>query len=274
MCGIVGVVRRRSRREPPDGRALVAQLDAAVEAARLDASALVEVAALVEAVDRALRGVPGVRALLADPGLQGLLDGRTGALQQRLSSLEADLDDGAIAILPADLEALNAALVRCRDAAWAVRADRLRTAREVAALAGPGAPVSTIEALTSVQVALSALDRLEVRGRDSAGLHVLVRGHGLGVGSSRARRRARRARRGSVVRFTLGPGHGGGRSRSSTRPQPRSASSATTPRRCVRRSRPTRCCAAPSPPTPRRRSCSGTRAGRVSASSRRRTRTR
>src|SRR5947208_2461833 len=33
------------------------------------------------------------------------------------------------------------------------------------------------------QVALSALDRLEVRGRDSAGLHVLVEGHGLDVGS-------------------------------------------------------------------------------------------
>ena len=31
----------------------------------------------------------------------------------------------------------------------------------------------------SIQQALSALDRLEVRGRDSAGLHVLVRGHGL-----------------------------------------------------------------------------------------------
>ena len=36
-----------------------------------------------------------------------------------------------------------------------------------------------VAAFTSVQQALSALDRLEVRGRDSAGLHLLVRGHGL-----------------------------------------------------------------------------------------------
>ncbi|HEY2430878.1 MAG TPA: SIS domain-containing protein, partial [Acidimicrobiales bacterium] len=36
-----------------------------------------------------------------------------------------------------------------------------------------------IEAYLSIQVALSALDRLEVRGRDSAGIHVLVTGHGL-----------------------------------------------------------------------------------------------
>ena len=37
----------------------------------------------------------------------------------------------------------------------------------------------------SVQQALSALDRLEVRGRDSAGLHVLVRDHGLDLDARR-----------------------------------------------------------------------------------------
>src|SRR5262249_14883611 len=38
---------------------------------------------------------------------------------------------------------------------------------------------AAIEAFTSVQVALSALDRLEVRGRDSAGLHIFVHHHAL-----------------------------------------------------------------------------------------------
>src|SRR4026207_1784951 len=36
-----------------------------------------------------------------------------------------------------------------------------------------------LEGSAATQTALSALDRLEVRGRDSAGLHVLVTGHGL-----------------------------------------------------------------------------------------------
>ena len=74
---------------------------------------------------------------------------------------------------------MNAALVAVRDGAWAIGRDRLRTARAVAALAGPGAGPAAIEAMTSVQAALSALDRLEVRGRDSAGLTLLVRDHGL-----------------------------------------------------------------------------------------------
>ncbi len=46
-------------------------------------------------------------------------------------------------------------------------------------LAGHDPSRSEIEAFTSVQAALSAIDRLEVRGRDSAGLTLLVRGHGL-----------------------------------------------------------------------------------------------
>jgi glucosamine--fructose-6-phosphate aminotransferase (isomerizing) len=183
MCGIVGVVRRRSRREPPSGRALAARLDEALARARLDPSALGEVAALIEAVDAALRGVPGVRALVGDPAGAAAVDASAAGVERRLLALEADLDAGAVTVVPAELEVINAALVRCRDAVWAVRADRLRTAREVAAFAGAGASVAALEVFTSVQVALSAIDRLEVRGRDSAGLHVLVRGHGLEVSS-------------------------------------------------------------------------------------------
>ncbi|MCY4663466.1 MAG: SIS domain-containing protein, partial [Acidimicrobiaceae bacterium] len=43
---------------------------------------------------------------------------------------------------------------------------------------GSASPAA-VEAYLSVHQALSALDRLEVRGRDSAGLHLLISGHGL-----------------------------------------------------------------------------------------------
>ncbi|MGH9261656.1 MAG: SIS domain-containing protein, partial [Acidimicrobiales bacterium] len=59
----------------------------------------------------------------------------------------------------------------------------VRTARAVADLAGSEPGWAATEAYTSIQQALSALDRLEVRGRDSAGLHVLVRDHGLDLAS-------------------------------------------------------------------------------------------
>ena len=66
-----------------------------------------------------------------------------------------------------------------KDAVWAIGSDRLNTAVAVADLAGPTASAAALSAFSSVQIALSALDRLEVRGRDSAGLHVMVSGHDL-----------------------------------------------------------------------------------------------
>ncbi|MCJ7439160.1 MAG: SIS domain-containing protein [Acidimicrobiia bacterium] len=182
MCGIIGVVRRRSTRVPPELAPLVADLDACV--ARVEGWAgsvddLVVSATAVERVDAALRGVPGVRALLADRAGALAIEHRVDTITALLRAAEAALDSGDAGVVGADLEAVNAALLRGKDVAWAVRHDRLRNARAVGDLAGSDAGIAAIEALTSVQVALSALDRLEVRGRDSAGLHLLVRDHAL-----------------------------------------------------------------------------------------------
>ena len=76
-----------------------------------------------------------------------------------------------------------------RDGLWSVGRDRLRAARAVSdLLSGVGlstgsASPAAVEAYLSVHQALSALDRLEVRGRDSAGLHLLISGHGLDTGA-------------------------------------------------------------------------------------------
>src|SRR5205085_8950733 len=100
----------------------------------------------------------------------------------------AGLDAGEHVLAPAALEALNAALIRLKDGLWAIRQDRLRTAAAAVDLAGgSGAGPAALEAYTSIQVALSAIDRLEVRGRDSAGLHVLVEGHGLDLDDAEVR---------------------------------------------------------------------------------------
>ncbi len=124
--------------------------------------------------------MPGLRALLGDPQAALVIADRVEQLTSGLDAVERDLDHGrAASLAPTELEAVNAALVRARDAVWAVGRDRLRTAREVAALAGADPSIAALEAFFSVQVALSAIDRLEVRGRDSAGLHLLVRHHRL-----------------------------------------------------------------------------------------------
>lgn len=182
MCGIIAVLRRRSERTPPGAMALLALLDGAVDdintAGDADLLGVLSAAAdRTEELDRLLRGTPGVRSLLADAGLSGAIEEQVNELAAALDAREADLD--ADSVDSKDLEAVNAAIIRLKDALWSVDKDRLRTARAVAELAGPHPTRSAVEAFTSVQAALSAIDRLEVRGRDSAGLTLLVVGHGL-----------------------------------------------------------------------------------------------
>ena len=109
------------------------------------------------------------------------------AITARLDQLDARVEeteglievDGAVDL--DEQERLAAELIELRDATWAIRHDRLRTAREVEALAGLDSTVAAVSGYLGVQQALSALDRLEVRGRDSAGLHLFVWNHGLSV---------------------------------------------------------------------------------------------
>ncbi|HEX5365219.1 MAG TPA: SIS domain-containing protein [Acidimicrobiales bacterium] len=181
-------------------------------------SACHRAADLVTTADALLRRAEGTWLLVHDRGLLAEVEGLCATLTAAVAAVEARLDAGtgdggpvpgtvpvvvATGVVPPGpatsglvgpptvapahvevpdphhVEAVNAAVVRLKDAVWCVREDRLRTARAVADLAGSEPGWAAVEAYTSIQQALSALDRLEVRGRDSAGLHVLVRGHGL-----------------------------------------------------------------------------------------------
>jgi glucosamine--fructose-6-phosphate aminotransferase (isomerizing) len=192
MCGIIAVLRRPSDRTPPppaDIRSLLDQAAAAVPTAvdlvSLGQLAEAEAALLAGAVplneaDRLLRGTPGVQALLGAPalvtGAEALLDDLAGTV----AKVEALLDSGAASDgSTGAVESLNVALVQLKDAAWAVARDRLRAAREVTDLGGTDLTPSAVAGFLSIQQSLSAIDRLEVRGRDSAGICVLVHGHGL-----------------------------------------------------------------------------------------------
>ncbi|HXH57941.1 SIS domain-containing protein [Iamia sp.] len=185
MCGIIAVARRPSDRTPPATATVLGLVEGTpglVAEARTGADvhkALETAAAQLSEADHLLRGTAGVRALLADGGLDSGLEAHLADLAGALGALDVRLEELLVDRPTAEQEAVNAALVAVRDGAWAIGRDRLRTARAVAGLAGPGAGTAAVEAMTSVQLALSALDRLEVRGRDSAGLTLLVRGHDL-----------------------------------------------------------------------------------------------
>ena len=194
------------------------------------------------------------------------------ALELELQALESRLDEARCA----DGSAGGPRTPRssaCKDAVWAVHRDRLRTARAVEDLAGRDAGAAAIEACRSVQ----SRCRRSTGSRCAAATRPASTCSSRATGSTSPTRRGAAARgRGATrcsTRARCATPDGAARA-SSTRPPPRSASSATTPRGCARD--PRRRAAAPRAASPRRRRppCSGTRAGRASASSPRPTRTR
>ena len=180
MCGIIAVLRRPvDRTDLPAGPTsdrldrAVASLQAAVERPTVDGLGVA--ASELEAVAAALHGPRGVRFLLSDPAA-ARIRGLATAMATEIGRLDDALDR---LVVDEETEARNAAAVRCKDAAWTIARDRIPTADGVASLIGSATEWSVVEAGTQIEQALRAIDRLEVRGRDSAGLLVLVRGHGL-----------------------------------------------------------------------------------------------
>jgi glucosamine--fructose-6-phosphate aminotransferase (isomerizing) len=115
--------------------------------------------------------------MLGDADLLATLEHRCRMYEEAIAGLEARLEEAGLDAV--DHEMVNSRLLTLKDAVWSISRDRIRTARAVDGLSRGSRSPAVLEAMLSVQEALSALDRLEVRGRDSAGLHLLVRGHGL-----------------------------------------------------------------------------------------------
>src|SRR5437763_1231359 len=140
MCGIVAIVTGPDGRRAASPEEILAVLDRAVAVPfrpEPDADAVLAVARHAAEADRLLRGVPGVRALLGRPELAAAITARLDVLDRRITASEERLEaeDG-----PAEVEAVNAALVTARDALWAIRADGLLRL----ALAAPTARVTVL----------------------------------------------------------------------------------------------------------------------------------
>ncbi|MCB0952459.1 MAG: hypothetical protein KDB13_07005, partial [Microthrixaceae bacterium] len=133
----------------------------------------------LEGVNRELRGTAGVRGLLADPDATQRVDMACDRLDALVVAAEEYLDDPAHGLAADLLEPTNSALLRCKDALWAISRDRLRAADGIRKLTTQVPGAAGIAVLLSLHQALSAIDRLEVRGRDSAGIEVQLTGHGL-----------------------------------------------------------------------------------------------
>ncbi|HPI94416.1 MAG TPA: SIS domain-containing protein [Deltaproteobacteria bacterium] len=89
---------------------------------------------------------------------------------------DAALEKEARSFPSGDLEAFAARLTTLKDISWSLREDIIRNHDKILALAGPAIfdNQGYYGRYLKINACLNALDRLEVRGRDSAGLQVMV----------------------------------------------------------------------------------------------------
>ena len=177
MCGIIAILRQPSNRLVPSTEEIIGcVVDAVGLVNSNDTSALGEAAEKFELANSLLSGVSGLLALQRDP-----------ELSQKLVDLLDDIDfefhitENQSTNFGEGIENANVFLVRIRDAVWALLHDRVGGYNGVCSLASKSHPPSEagLAVLLSVQQALSAIDRLEVRGRDSAGIQVTIWDHDL-----------------------------------------------------------------------------------------------
>lgn len=181
MCGIIAVLRRLTDRPVPTSTEIETLLERAAAHVSADdppTTRLTEIAASLGEADRMLRGTQGITCLLRDNALPGRIQSALLPISTYVERVEHELEETGLALDDNDIEALNAAIIRVRDVAWALRMDRLPAAEAVRDLAcgKPPEHPAGIAGIASIDTALSALDRLEVRGRDSAGLSITVAG--------------------------------------------------------------------------------------------------
>jgi len=181
MCGIIAVLRARDEQPPLDLARILAALENTVsEIAAVGsdptslAAFLLRVSDQLRAVDSELRSLGGVTSLVTDPTSAAGIGAVVDRISERARELEVELDLLELADAELDLEQVNAAMIQLKDGAWSIRRDRLRAAEAIRDLAGGIPDTDAVADWWSIHVALSAIDRLEVRGRDSAGLQIFV----------------------------------------------------------------------------------------------------
>ena len=177
MCGIICVLSRKASRPTPGRDEVLGLLARGREIlARRDAAEVSDAHVVLSQADALLRGEPGVRALVGNRELMSGVGAVVAEMLPMVAAIESDLESAEDANA---IEVSAEPIAAVKDVLWSLRNDRLRTAREVEALAGLQSTPDAIDGYLAIQQSLSAIDRMEVRGRDSAGIGVVVWGHGL-----------------------------------------------------------------------------------------------
>ncbi|MCX7634802.1 MAG: hypothetical protein N2Z74_03550, partial [Syntrophales bacterium] len=186
-CGIAGIVafaKGKATGNPPPDQIVEAGLAAArthnLRALRAHLFPVAEylngkgcLHALEDAVNELKRDIPYAE-VFTDPRRAERLAAVAADLKDLLAAEEAEINEAAGLFPSHDLELINSRLTILRDIVWSLEKDLLDNTEKIAHLGGAerlsAFAVNALCRYKKLNFILNCLDRLEVRGRDSAGL--------------------------------------------------------------------------------------------------------
>ncbi len=115
------------------------------------------------------------RVLASHPQIAVKLEGLAEDMKAFLVREEAVLEEAAAFFTTDSLEKINRSMIMLRDIVWALEKDVLTTFKQLKELIGEHAGAPATESLVKykkINFLLNCLNRLEVRGRDSAGIQI------------------------------------------------------------------------------------------------------
>jgi glucosamine--fructose-6-phosphate aminotransferase (isomerizing) len=115
-------------------------------------------------------------AIYADEPLQSRIAAIASALAKRTETEGRRFNEHVGRLDAADADRMSQQIERLRDIAWCLRAEVLGNivkVRELLADEGDSAPAPVLRVFRNLNAVLNSIDRMEVRGRDSAGVSLL-----------------------------------------------------------------------------------------------------
>ena len=177
MCGIIAIVRRRTQRSNPSATRVRSLLEGVPDTAPTDLQEIQQLLESLDLLENETSGMPGTITFLENPELISLLIEKCEGIEAAIGDFESSLDHNDYVLQ--DIEKTNACIIQAKDLIWTLSNDRVRLVESVRELSQEDRQEGLVETCITIHEALSALDRLEVRGRDSAGLHLMIRDHAL-----------------------------------------------------------------------------------------------
>jgi len=177
MCGIIAIARQKSSRIPPSAEGVKQSADLSNLGRIQSHDDILRCVQKLLKVKELISGAAGINALINDPEFRVYLQGICSILSEDLENFESELVQTGMD--SQKLEEINADLIKLKDLLWHIESDRIIVSQSVEELLGGRKGDRFVEILLTVQQVLAGLDRLEVRGRDSAGIHLMIQNHGL-----------------------------------------------------------------------------------------------